>query len=321
MLVWGALPLALKATLVFVDPVTLTVVRFAASAGLLALWLGRRGRLAAPASLRGSGWLLAVAVLGLAANFIGFLLGLDRTGPGNAQVLIQLAPLLLGLGGIAVFGERYTRLQWLGVGVLVAGLGLFFRAQLASQAGALEPYLGGSALLAFAAFTWGVYGLAQKQLLHHHASAGLMCWIYAGCALVLLPGARPAALLDVPLAGWALVAFCTANTLVGYGAFAAALEHVEAGRVAAVLALTPVATLCFSTLVSALAPGAFTAESLGAGHWLGGLCVVAGSMLTALGAEPGVHAAPPDQAATRASPISSGESLRDSMPSNPSPPV
>lgn len=285
MLVWGTLPIALKATLVFLDPLTLTAVRFAAASAVLGLWLARSGRLPGPAAFRGSAALLVVAVLGLAANFIGFLLGLERTAPGNAQVLIQLAPLLLGIGGIALFGERYTRLQWIGVAVLVAGLGLFLRAQLSTLAGRLDGYLVGSALLVFAAVTWSIYGLAQKQLLHHHPSPGLMCWIYAGCALVLLPGAQPATLAALPPVGWWLVAYCAANTLIGYGAFAAALEHVEATRVAAVLALTPVATLAFSAGITALAPYALPPEPLGAGQWLGGLLVVGGSMLTALGAE------------------------------------
>ena len=58
--------------------------------------------------------LLIVATLGLAANYIGFLLGLDHTSPANAQVLIQLGPLLLALGGLVVFRERFAPAQWLG---------------------------------------------------------------------------------------------------------------------------------------------------------------------------------------------------------------
>ena len=283
MLLWGSLPLALKGALVHLDPVTLTVVRFAVASAVLAVVLARSGRLPRPSAIGATGLLFALAVGGLSANFMGFLLGLDRTSPANAQLVIQLAPLLLGLGGLVVFGERYAPLQWLGVALLVGGLGLFFRAQLAALADALDAYLAGTAWLLFAALTWAVYALAQKQLLLSHGSAGLMCWIYAGCALVLLPGASPAALPGLPAVAWPWVLYCAANTLVGYGAFAAALEHVHATRVSAVLALTPLATLGFSVLASLLAPETFSPEPLGPGHWLGGGLVVAGSLATSLG--------------------------------------
>jgi drug/metabolite transporter (DMT)-like permease len=108
-------------------------------AGVASLALGAWFASAASARFSGfgrTGWaLLAVAVLGLAANFLAFLVGLDLTTPANAQVLIQLAPMLLGLGSLVVFGERYERLQWLGIGVLVLGLLVFF----ASQLRALSP--------------------------------------------------------------------------------------------------------------------------------------------------------------------------------------
>src|SRR5512134_3716769 len=131
MLLWGMLPHALKLALRSLDATTITWFRFGVASLVLGAWLASRGGLPRFAGFGRTSWgLLAVAVLGLAANFLAFLVGLDLTTPANAQVLIQLAPMLLGLGSLAVFGERYERLQWLGLAVLVLGLLVFFASQL-----------------------------------------------------------------------------------------------------------------------------------------------------------------------------------------------
>ena len=42
---------------------------------------------------------------------------------------------------------------------------------------------------------------------------------------------------------WALLAFCGVNTLIAYGSFAEAMAHIEASKVSAILALTPLITV------------------------------------------------------------------------------
>jgi drug/metabolite transporter (DMT)-like permease len=281
---WGVLPLALGAALRTVDPLTLTWFRFLAAALLLGAWLAARRGLPRLHRLGAGGWrLLAVATAGLAVNYLGYVLGLERTTPANAQVLIQAAPLLLALGGIAVFGERFTRAQWLGLAAIVAGLAGFFASQLSALGRELGRYLSGVSWIGVAAVTWAVYGLAQKQLLRSLSSQGVMLCIYAGCALCFWPFAEPAVLAGVSAAEAALLAFCALNTLVAYGAFAAALEHWEASRVSAVLALTPLATLAASAAAARLLPGHAAPEALSPASWAGAAAVVAGSLLTSLG--------------------------------------
>ena len=283
MLLWGVLPLALRAALGVLDPVTLTDFRFVASAAALGGILAARGALPRLAGLsRGALGLLVLATVGLACNYLGFLLGLDHTSPANAQVLIQLGPLLLAIGGIRLFRERFTGFQWLGAAALAAGLALFFRSQLAALGHDPGRYLAGVAWIGFAAVTWAIYGLAQKQLLRDLGSQAVMLCIYAGCAVLFAPGAHLGALASVPASAWPVLAFCAANTLVAYGAFAAALEHWDASRVSAVLALTPLATLACSSLAAAVAPDRFQAEHLSPASWLGAALVVAGSLATAL---------------------------------------
>ena len=248
MLLWGVLPLALKLALRSLDAATITWFRFGVASLALGAWLAWRGSLPALRRLGRTSWaLLAVAVLGLSANFLAFLVGLDLTTPANSQVLIQLAPMLLGLGSLVVFKERYERLQWLGLAVLALGLLAFFASQLRALVTDLDRYLLGSAILLLAAVTWAGYGLAQKQLLRTLPSQALMLCIYVGCFLCFSPGSAAgcAGAASRPSTS-AVLLFCAANTLVAYGAFAAALNHWEASRVSAVLALTPLATLGFA---------------------------------------------------------------------------
>ena len=283
MLLWGVLPLGLQLVLESLDAVTITWFRFGFSSGVLVVWLGGSGALPALGTLSRSGWaLLALATVGLAANYLTYLVGLDLTSAASSQVLIQMAPLLLALGGLVVFGERFTRLQWTGFAVLVIGLALFFVSQLAVLIEGLDRYLTGAGMLAIAAVTWAAYGLAQKQLLRTLSPQGIMLCIYLGCFVCFSPGAEPSALADLDGVGWGALLFCAANTLVAYGAFAAALEHWEASRVSAVLSITPLATLAFASLGSVWIPVWVQTEHLSPASLVGAFAVVGGSLLVSL---------------------------------------
>ena len=284
MLLWGVLPLALKIALRAADPYTITWFRFLLSATVLGTVLASGGRFPALHRLDGRTWgLLGVATVFLGLNYVCYLVGLDYTSAANAQVLIQLAPLLLALGGIWVFGERFTRVQWFGFAVLLTGLVAFFADQLRALAAAPTPYYLGSLMVLAAAATWAVYGMAQKQLLAWLPSQSIMLVIYGGCALLLTPLARPATLAAMGSVETAMLLFCAANTVVAYGTFSEALAHWEASRVAAVLALTPLVTLAASTAGHAIFPDWVISPRAASLGWLGASLVVAGSLGTALG--------------------------------------
>ncbi len=284
MLMWGILPLTLKPLLRDMDAATITWYRFGMSALLLGAFLARRGALPRIGGLSRSGWvLLLLATLGLAANYLAYLVGLDLTTPANAQVLIQLAPLLLALGGILVFREHFAGIQWLGLAVLLLGMGGFFGSQLRALAAGVDRYLLGVLTLVFAAVTWAVYGLAQKQLLRALPSQGIMLCVYTGCLLCFSVLARPAGVQALDALGLGLLVFVGLNTLLAYGAFSAALDHWEASRVSAVIALTPLATLTFSWLGARAFPALVPVEAISPLALLGALGVVLGSLLMSVG--------------------------------------
>jgi drug/metabolite transporter (DMT)-like permease len=279
---WATLPIALKLMLEALDPITLTWFRFLVAALLTGAWLKVRGHLSGYGALGRRGWImLAVAAAMLVGNYVFYLLGVQRTTPGNAQLIIQLAPLLMALGGIWVFGERFRLAQWLGLALLVGGMGLFFSDQLRAAMDA-PGYVQGSLLVVLAAVVWAVYALAQKQLLMRLGSMQVLVFIYAVAALVLWPFARPATLLALDALQWALLAFCALNTVVAYGAFAEALAHWEASRVSAVLATTPLLCLAAVAAVHALWPASLAPEPISVLGWLGALLVVAGSASVSL---------------------------------------
>jgi drug/metabolite transporter (DMT)-like permease len=279
---WATLPVALKITLEQLDPYTLTWFRFLVAALCMLAWVGMRRGLGAFAGLGGRRWgMLLVAALGLIGNYVFYLLGVQHTTPGNAQLLIQLAPLLMALGGIFVFRESYKPAQWAGLGVIVLGLLLFFREQLAHAVSGRD-YAFGSMLVGVAAVVWALYALLQKQLLTRLDSPSIQLFIYALAAVLLLPLAHPRALLALDARHAWLLAFCSINTLVAYGAFAEALAHWQASRVSAVLAVTPLLSLATIAALHALSPASVAAETVGAFGYTGAALVVLGSAMCSL---------------------------------------
>lgn len=234
--------------------------------------------------LRSLPWgLMALAIAGLLANYLLFLIGLEQTSPSNSQVIIQLAPVLMGLGAIAIFKERYILLQWLGLSVLALGLVLFFHEQLRVLVASQTQYLLGSAILVLAAAAWAVYALAQKQLLQRLPSSNIMLGIYGGSAILLTPMSTPTAIATLSPLHLGVLIFCGLNTLIAYGSFAEALEHWEASRVSAVLALTPIVTLVSMQGMSRLFPEAIEPERITGLGAIGAILVVSGSSAIALG--------------------------------------
>ncbi|MDX1677361.1 DMT family transporter [Arsukibacterium sp.] len=283
-ILWGMLPIALKIVLDVLSANTITAIRFLAAAVIVGLWLAARGKLP-PIKLlfhRKVGWLMMIAVAGLLSNYIMYLSGLNYLSAETGQVVIQLAPFLMMLGGIVIFKERLLLWQKVGAITLVAGLLLFFNERLLQLIVQADSETFGVLLVIAAAVTWAAYALAQKQLLVSFSSKQIMYLLYVAGTLCFIPLSEFSPLLTMSYLHWALLIFCCLNTVVAYGAFAEALHHWEASKVSAVLAVTPLFTIVFATFVSKMFPDFLTAQQLNLWSWLGALMVVTGSALTAL---------------------------------------
>ncbi len=277
-LMWGMLPIALKLLLPVMDAVTITWYRFVAAGLLLGAYLLVSRKLPARSGLSGTGWkLLLVCVAGLCGNYLLYLLGLRLTSPAAAQIVIQLAPAFLLLGGVWIYGETFRIRQWAGFAILLSGLLLFFHDRIdALSSGSGDESLG-VALIVLSAIFWAGYALAQKQLLARYSSNAIMWMIYLCAALLLIPVSVPRQVFALDGFGWFLLIFSSLNTLVAYGCFAEALNHWQASRISAVLAITPLVTLAATVILGRLYDGIVysRADSL---SLLGACIVVAGSI-------------------------------------------
>jgi drug/metabolite transporter (DMT)-like permease len=282
---WGFLPIALKVALTGMDVCTITWWRFAVSMLSLGAFLAWRGQLPRLSGAGRSAWMiLGIALAMLLANYVLYLIALDLTTPSVAQVVIQLAPLLLLLGGVFVFRERFAPRQWLGFIVLGIGLLLFFNHRLPELAHPTEGLGLGVALMIAAAVAWAIYGLAQKYLLATFTSRQVLWMLYVGATIALLPTAAPIAVLDLDALQLSMLAFCCGNTVIAYGAFGEALHYWDVSRVSAVLATAPLFTMASMLLVDRLGWELLPAEGLNTLSIVGALAVVGGSMTCALAA-------------------------------------
>ena len=283
-ILWGILPIALKIVLDVLTANTITAIRFLAAAVIVGIWLAARGKLPKAALLFTPkiARLMLIAVAGLLSNYIMYLSGLNHLSAETAQVVIQLAPFLMMIGGVFIFKEHLLKWQKAGAVILVTGLLLFFNerlVQLILQAGSETL---GVLLVIAAAITWAAYALAQKQLLVHYNSKQIMYLLYVAGTVAFLPVSDFTPLMTMNALHWLLLIFCCLNTVVAYGAFAEALHHWEASKVSAVLAVTPLFTILFANIIGWLFPAYLTAQQLNLWSWLGAALVVVGSALTAL---------------------------------------
>lgn len=282
-LMWGLLPVALKIVLEVMDPVTISWYRFSLSALIALFWYGYKRIGPVKNLLFSQSWpLTAVAVGGLLCNYLLYIWGLDHITPGAAQILIQLAPLLLLIGSVILFKESFSAMQWLGVTVLIVGMLLFFHQRLTSLVLTSDEYLTGILLIVGAAVTWAFYGLAQKKLMATHNAKDLLFLICVAGTALLLPLSEPRQIRILDPTELALLVFCGLNTIIAYGSFGLALTYWQSSRVSAVLPIAPLLTLLFTATLNHWQLIDIPSEPLDWLGSLGALLVVGGAAVAAL---------------------------------------
>ncbi|MFQ5844155.1 MAG: DMT family transporter [Planctomycetota bacterium] len=275
---WGTVPLAGKVALPGITAATLSVLRLLLAGLCLALFLGCRGSTGLRRLLARPPSLVYLAALGLACNYVCYMLGLERAGAATTQVLIQLAPLFLILLSVVWLGERPRPRQM--VGAALALTGLFVVSSASHGAGAHGGQLNtGMALVVFSALTWGVYAAAHKRLGEEHTSGATMMWIFLLASLAIAP-TIPLEAARRPDGVQALaIAFLCLNTVVAYWSFAESLRHIEAWIVAVITTLGPVVTLGLVAISNRLGWERIGYEQLGPGKLAGAALVLGGVVL------------------------------------------
>ncbi len=159
---WGGMFPVAKATLHFVDPFFLTLIRYGITAVLMLAILWRvEGRTA----LRPEGRGAALFLFG-DAGFCGFGLfvftGLRASTPAHGAILVALMPLLTAL--IAAGLSRTLPARHTGVGIGIALLGVALVVSNGEPAALFaSTSLGADALILLGVFSWVVYTLGARR--------------------------------------------------------------------------------------------------------------------------------------------------------------
>jgi len=277
------LPVALKELLAGMDAITIVWYRFFVAGAVLFAWLAFHRKLPQPfkqtAQIK---WFLLFAAIGLCINYFLFSFSLNFVNGETSEAVIQLTTLFLILGGVIVYKEPFFAVQKFGTVLIMLGLLLFFNDRLSGLLNLENRETIGVIIVVFAAITWTVYALLQKQLLNSFSSVQILFLIYMFSIVVLVPFISPASLFQLTEVQVYLLLFCCLNTIVAYGCFAEALNCWDASKVSAVLALAPLFTIGSLKLVVYLQPDYAFSDRLSMLSLLGALLLVIGSVLTAL---------------------------------------
>ena len=283
-LAFGFLPIALKGMLEMLDVYTLTWYRFMISVAVLAPFILRPGKLSTTA-WPGKRLIVITLLPGLlmSGNYLLYILGLLYVSPSTAQVVIQQASLFFLLGSLVIYREQFTGRQWVGLAIVIFGLLLFFNERLIAMVINFTEDTLGVLLITGAAVIWAIYALLQKQLLKTYSASTTILLFYSIGSLAFLPFAQPSLVFQLSGVHIGLLFGLGLISLISYGAFAEALNHLEASRVSAVLATVPIITVATVKITTALFPDLIPPESLSMLSIAGAVLVVTGSILMALG--------------------------------------
>ena len=276
---WGILPIALIGVLSTIDPFTATFFRFIIAATILTPLLIHQNKLINRHKLTNWKFLIQFGFAGflLCINYALYIFGLDKTSAEAAQVMMQVAPICLLLAGVFLFKENFSYLQWFGVVIFVSGLLMFFSPKYDDVFLSFNRYGLGLVLLLGAALVWVCYAIFQKILLREFTAQETMLIFYWIGVLFFFPASSFEELPKLSTFQWSLILFCGLNTLIAYGSFSEALTHIEASRVSAILATTPLITLF---LVQISPKTIINPEPLNFIVIVGAFFVVTGSIIT-----------------------------------------
>ena len=229
-------------------------------------------------------WLGLFASLAIAANYFGYMKGVELTTASNAQIMIQMAPLAFALVGIFYFQERPTRIQALGFATAACGFGFFYWDQILLAALQADRYLLGNLWLLMGAATWAFFATAQKILLKKWTPMQFNLLFFTVSTLSLTPLVEWSELSHWSFPVWALMIALGLNSLVAYVALGQAIQRIPASHVSLVISLNPLLTialvywLTLELQVTWLSP-----EPIEWRGFLGAGLVVSGVIFTLLG--------------------------------------
>ncbi len=238
---WSLLPILTKVAVKEFSGATIVWFRFTFSFFLLFGLLHLRNR--NPLKILMKPPLLAVVGgLFLGTNYFLFLKGVETSSPTNAGVLVQLAPLMVVIIGVTLFGEKFNNKQWMGLGFAVIGFVVFFRDQINNSSN-VPIYATASLYILGAALTWAIYITLQKILSPNYEAQHLNLLVYGTASLLLVYFVEWREFFNQSLENWLLMIILGINTLLAYGCLAEAVKYIPLSLISVIITLHPFITM------------------------------------------------------------------------------
>ena len=240
--VWASAFAGIRAGLRCYAPAHLALFRYLIASTVLAIYARfahfRRpaGRDIPALTVAGS---LGITIYKLALNY-----GETRVTAGSASLLISSTPIWAVLLAMLMLRERLTVLGWLGVLLSFAGVAL-----IASGEGNGIHLAPQAVIILAAAIAWGIYIVIQKHFLGRYSALEFTSYsVWAG-TLLMIPfgGGLFHGIRSAPWSGTLAVVYLGVfPAALASFAWAYALSHGSAGRMASFLYVIPV----FATLIA-----------------------------------------------------------------------
>ena len=279
---WSLLPIKLKMALGFAEPFTIVWFRYAfAFLGLIIL-LSIKNPKAFKIIFRPP-LMALVAAMALAINYFTYLYGITLTSPGNAQIIIQFGPMLLAIMGIFLFKEKFIRLQFFGLLLLLLGFGLFYFNKFSHLTLGQHDFFIGSLWVFGAAVAWAMYAGIQKELVKSIDPQELNIIFYGVSFFLFLPLVNFKTLTNLNPMQWGLMISLGINTLVAYGLIGEALKRIPANLVGVIITINPLLTLIFIWAFNKIGWNIIEGEHLTFSGVLGALLFLMGAILIITG--------------------------------------
>ena len=278
-LLWGFLAIALKVAVTEIDPITVSWFRFSV-AGLSIFLFIRIKKPEELSSLKKFPWLALVAALGLSLNYIGYIKGIELTGPSNSQIIIQSAPLLLGIIGIVFFKEKISKRQLIGIAIAITGFYFFYTNQLDNTSiSGKSIYNSGSLYVLLAALFWVVYAVCQKILVRSYPVRVINFILFIFSTFALAPFVDYQSIFQMSLGMWVLMLFLGLNTLLAYSFLGEAFKYADANKVGIIITLNPLITIFAMTVLAYAEVTWISTETLSIPGLISALAVLTGAIL------------------------------------------
>jgi drug/metabolite transporter (DMT)-like permease len=237
-LIWGTTPIVAKlAYAQGISPLALVEVRLVVGALLFAFYL-RSFRMEHLLSKE----LLALALLGLAANFLFYHLAVKHTSAAAAQVLESTSVAFAALFAYLLREERLSQRKLLAITASLAGSALIFYSH------ASGSNLFGDTLAILAALTWALFTVLASRLLASLREEEVLLLVFTIAALALLPFAAASPVITL---NGALIAFAmgAVHTFLAYLLYFRGIARAKAIAASIAFALSPVVAIALSALL------------------------------------------------------------------------